>query len=41
MYIDETENQIERVLSTWDDDWIASSEIVHQLGEESFFSQED
>lgn len=35
MYIDETENQIERVLSTWDDDWIESSEIAHQLGEDN------
>lgn len=35
MYIDETENQIERVLSTWSDDWIESSEIAHQLGEDN------
>ena len=35
MYIDETENQIERVLSTWDDDWIESSEIAHGLGEDN------
>lgn len=35
MYIDETENQIERVLSTWSDDWIESSEIAHELGEDN------
>lgn len=35
MYIDETENQIERVLSTWTDDWIESSEIAHELGEDN------
>lgn len=35
MYIDETENQIERVLGTWPDDWIESSEIAHELGEEN------
>lgn len=35
MYIDETENQIERVLSTWADDWIESSEIAHELGEKN------
>ena len=35
MYIDETENQIERVLSTWSDNWIESSEIAHELGEDN------
>lgn len=35
MYIDETENQIERVLSTWSDDWIESSEIAYELGEKN------
>ena len=35
MYIDETENQIERVLSTWSDDWIESSEIAQELGEDN------
>ncbi|MCZ3746538.1 helicase [Limosilactobacillus vaginalis] len=35
MYIDETENQIERVLSTWSDDWIESSEIAEELGEDN------
>lgn len=35
MYIDEIENQIERVLSTWSDDWIESSEIAQELGEDN------
>lgn len=35
MYIDETENQIERVLSNWSDNWIESSEIAHELGEDN------
>ena len=35
MYIDETENQIERVLSTWSDDWIESSEIAQEIGEDN------
>lgn len=35
MYIDETENQIDRVLATWNDDWIESSEIANELGEEN------
>lgn len=35
MYIDEIEYQIERVLNNWGDDWIESSEIAHELGEDN------
>lgn len=35
MYIDEVEYQIERVLNTWSDDWIESSEIAHEMGEDN------
>lgn len=35
MYIDEVEYQIERVLNTWSDDWIESSEIAHEIGEDN------